>query len=73
MAQLAQKYPVFYRTRNFITQLRTACKWILSLAGKSTATVFTDSRITLDSLYKANNHAYLIEEIRKKIIQTGGH
>ena len=31
------------------------------------ATVFTDSRITLDSLHNANNHAYLIEEIRKRL------
>jgi hypothetical protein len=31
-----------------------------------TTTVFTDSRITLDSLQNANNHAYLIEEMRKK-------
>jgi ribonuclease HI len=33
---------------------------------RHTATVFTDSRITLDSLQNVNNHAYLIEEIRKK-------
>jgi ribonuclease HI len=33
----------------------------------STATVITDSRITLDSSQNANNHAYLIEEIRKRI------
>jgi hypothetical protein len=32
-----------------------------------TVTVFTDSRITLDSLQNANNHAYLIEEIRKRV------
>jgi ribonuclease HI len=32
-----------------------------------TATIFTDSRITLDSLQNANNHAYLIEEIRKRV------
>jgi ribonuclease HI len=30
-----------------------------------TATIFTDSRSTLDLLQNANNHAYLIEEIRK--------
>jgi ribonuclease HI len=32
-----------------------------------TATIFTDSKITLDSLLNAKNHAYLIEEIRKKV------
>jgi hypothetical protein len=32
-----------------------------------TATVFTDSRITLDSLHNVNNHAYLVEEIRKRV------
>jgi ribonuclease HI len=32
-----------------------------------TATIFTGSRITLDSLQNANNHAYLIEEIRKRV------
>jgi len=37
-----------------------------------TATVFTDSRITLDSLKNANNHAYLIEEIRKSISRLEG-
>jgi hypothetical protein len=30
------------------------------------ATVFTDSRIALDSLQNAKNHDYLIEEIRKR-------
>ena len=30
-----------------------------------TATVYTESRITLDSLHNANNHAYRIEEIRR--------
>jgi len=29
-------------------------------------TIFTDSRITLDSLQNYNNHGYLVEEIRKK-------
>ena len=33
----------------------------------STATIFTNSKITLDSLQNANNHAYLIEEIRKSV------
>ena len=30
--------------------------------------VFTDSRITIDSIKNANNHNYLIEEIRKSIL-----
>ena len=30
-------------------------------------TIFTDSRITLDSLQNYNNHGYLVEEIRKKV------
>jgi ribonuclease HI len=29
--------------------------------------VFTDSRITIDSLKNVNNHSYLIEEIRQRI------
>jgi ribonuclease HI len=29
--------------------------------------IFTDSRITMDSLKNVNNHSYLIEEIRKRI------
>jgi hypothetical protein len=29
--------------------------------------IFTDSRITIDSLKEANNHSYLIEDIRKRI------
>jgi ribonuclease HI len=29
--------------------------------------IFTDSRITIDSLKNVNNHSYLIEEIRKRI------
>ena len=32
-----------------------------------TVTMFTDSRITLDSLKNVNNHGYLIEEIRKGV------
>ena len=32
-----------------------------------TATIITDSKITLDWLQNANNHAYLIEEIRKRV------
>ena len=34
-----------------------------------TATDFTDSRITVDSLHNANNYAYLIEQIRKRLSQ----
>ena len=30
-------------------------------------TIFTDSRITLDSLQNYNNHGFLVEEIRKKV------
>jgi len=30
-----------------------------------TATIFTDSRISIDSLKNVNNHSYLIEETRK--------
>jgi len=37
-----------------------------------TATVFTGSRITLDSLRNANNHAYLIEQIRKRVSRLEG-
>jgi ribonuclease HI len=32
-----------------------------------TATIFTDSRVALDSLRNVNNHAYLVEEIRKRV------
>ena len=32
-----------------------------------TATIFTDSRISIDSLKNVNNHSYLIEETRKKM------
>jgi ribonuclease HI len=32
-----------------------------------TVAIFTDSRITIDSLKNVNNHSYLIEEIRKRI------
>jgi hypothetical protein len=32
-----------------------------------TATIFTDSRVSLDSLHNPNNHVYLVEEIRKKV------
>ena len=33
--------------------------------------IFTDSRITLDLLQNANNHSYLIEEIRKRLSHLG--
>jgi ribonuclease HI len=32
-----------------------------------TATTFTGSLVSLDSLHNPNNHAYLVEEIRKKV------
>ena len=32
-----------------------------------TATIFTDSRVSLDSLHNPNNHAYIFEEIRKMV------
>ena len=32
-----------------------------------TAKVYTDTRVTLDSLQNPRNHAYLIEEIRKTV------
>jgi len=32
-----------------------------------TATIFTDSMVTLDSLHNINNRAYLVEEIRKRV------
>jgi len=34
-----------------------------------TAAVITDSRISLDSIKNVNNHSYLIEEIRKRLIK----
>jgi ribonuclease HI len=32
-----------------------------------TLTIYTESRVSLDSLYNPNNHAHLAEEIRKKV------
>jgi len=32
-----------------------------------TVTIFSDSRVSLDSLHNPNNHAHLAEEIRKKV------
>jgi ribonuclease HI len=37
-----------------------------------TATVYTDSRLTIDSLRNPDNHAYLIEEIRRKVAKLQG-
>jgi len=34
------------------------------------ATIFTDRRVTLDSLHNINNHAYLVEEIRKRVASS---
>ena len=31
------------------------------------ATIYNDSRISLDLLHNTNNHSYLVEEIRKKV------
>ena len=39
---------------------------ILENSPRTTA-IFTDNRITIDLLRKANNHSYLIEEIRKRL------
>ena len=36
-----------------------------------TATIYTDSRMTLDSLKNGNIHTYLIEEIRRKVAEMG--
>jgi len=36
------------------------------------ATIFTDSRITLDSLQNHKNHGFLVEEIRKKFASLEG-
>jgi ribonuclease HI len=36
-----------------------------------TAIIYTDSRVSLDSLHNPNNHAFLIEEIRKKSSWSG--
>jgi len=30
-------------------------------------TIFTDSRVSLDSLQNSNNHTHLVEEIKKKV------
>jgi hypothetical protein len=36
-----------------------------------TATIYTDSRMTLDSLKNSNIHTFLIEEIRRKMMEMG--
>jgi ribonuclease HI len=36
-----------------------------------TSTMYTDSRMTLDSLKNSNIHTYLIEEIRRKMEEMG--
>ena len=36
-----------------------------------TATVYTDSRMTSDSLKNGNIHTFLIEEIRRKLTEMG--
>jgi ribonuclease HI len=36
-----------------------------------TATIYTDSRVTLYSLKSNNIHAYLIDEIRRKVAEMG--
>jgi len=36
-----------------------------------TATIYTDSRMTLDSLKNSNIHTFLIEEIRRKSTEMG--
>jgi ribonuclease HI len=36
-----------------------------------TAIIYSDSRMTLDSLKNSNIHAYLIEEIRRKVSEVG--
>jgi ribonuclease HI len=36
-----------------------------------TATIYTDSRMTLDSLTNRNIHTYLIQEIRRKVEEIG--
>jgi ribonuclease HI len=35
-----------------------------------TATIYTDSQMTLDSLKNNTNHTFLIEEIRKKLMEV---
>ena len=46
----------------------TALKYTETLQTRDkTATVYTDSQITLDSLHNGNIHTIIIEEIRKKL------
>jgi ribonuclease HI len=37
-----------------------------------TATVYTESRLTIDSLRNPDNHAYLVEEIRRRVAKLQG-
>ena len=37
-----------------------------------TAVIYTDSKITLDSMRSAKNHDHLVEEIRKRTVNLGG-
>ena len=36
-----------------------------------TATIYTDSRMTLDSLKNSNIHTFIIEKIRRKMTEMG--
>jgi ribonuclease HI len=36
------------------------------------ATIFTDSRVSFDSLHNPNNHSFLVEQIRKKAASSEG-
>jgi ribonuclease HI len=42
---------------------------LLDIHGSSplTAIIYTDSRVSLDSILNPENHSYLVEEIRKKV------
>jgi len=37
---------------------------------RRTAVIYTDSKITLDSISNAKNHNHLVEEIRKRAVTT---
>jgi ribonuclease HI len=49
-----------------INALEAVASLNISENSPHTAKVYTDSKITLDSLQNPKNHAYLIEEIRKR-------
>jgi ribonuclease HI len=38
-----------------------------NIVNPHTVTIFTDSRVSLDSFHDPNNHAYLVTEMRKKL------